>query len=522
MHHTHTVTGMMISAILFVIFLAGAYSLFRTEIQEWENPAARTAVQHNINYDRVVRNIDNSYDLEPHKPLRIFPVRAGHPEIEVYGETHEEGGGHDHFHTHINPQNYRAQGEEPEHETVVSQTLFKLHYLDQIPTLGLYISGFVALFFLLASISGILIHWRNIVQKFYAFFVGKRWKQIWTDAHTVIGVISLPFQVMYALSGALFGLSLLLLLPSVMVMFGGDQTPVLSTIRPELGLEISEQAPRAEMISLNRLQEKVTSDYPNHQIEEVAISHYGYDDAVATFYIDDKTGLMGSGSLSLQLTDGQVMEDLSRFPYQKGYSGSVYDLLVKLHFASFGGMLLKVIYFLLALLSCFMIISGVLIWQVARDKRQYSDKQKRFHHRVTKLNLTACLSLFPAIALLFIANKAVPIDYDGRGVLVKQIFFLSWVVLAAVGWKWDSYADITKKYFLTGSVLSFVIPGLNGLVTGDWFWLCWDMMAGVATIDLLWLLTGIVALFAVSQISIKKEEAEDKGSISEKVAEPAI
>jgi hypothetical protein len=45
-----------------------------------------------------------------------------------------------------------------------------------------------------------------------------------------------------------------------------------------------------------------------------------------------------------------------------------------------------------------MIISGVLIWQTARGRSRYSDKQKIFHHRITKLNLTVCLGFFPAVA----------------------------------------------------------------------------------------------------------------------------
>lgn len=511
MHHAHTVTGMMISLVLFVIFYTGAYSLFRDEIHQWENPQARVEMPAQIDYDRVVQTVNRSYSLDAHDPIRILTAQPLHPEIQIYASVEQSDSTHKHIHGHMNPATYEFQlkNEDTAHQTVVSQTLFGLHYLSQIPAVGLYLSGFVAFFFLLATVTGLLIHWRNVFQKFYAFFVGRRWKQIWTDAHTVAGVISLPFQVMYAITGALFGLSLLLLLPSVMVMFGGDQTPVLSVIRPELGLELSEEAPRVEMASLNDLKAAVHQEYPSHEIREISVSNYGHKDAVATFYIDDEMGLMGSGSLSFQLAGGQLLKDMSRLPYQKSYGESVYALLVKLHFATYGGLMLRIIYFLLALLTCFMIISGVLIWQTARDKKRYSEKQKRFHHRITKLNLAACLGLFPAVALLFIANKVVPMEYEGRGLLVEQIFFISWLVLAAVGWKRDSYARLNKNYFLLGGGLSLLVPVLNGAVTGDWFWQVWSSLPAVAGVDLFWLGTGCAALWVASNIPHPSEEDDD-------------
>lgn len=513
-HHAHTVTGMMISLVLFVIFYTGAYSLFRAEIYQWENPEARSGIPEQIDYERVLHTVNQSYKLDPHDPVRIIPAQSMHPEIQIYASASNPDGTHDHIHGHMDLQTYQFEEEDDDagHQTMVSETLFRLHYLAQIPTVGLYISGFVALFFLLATVTGLLIHWRNIFQKFYAFFVGKRWKQIWTDAHTVVGIISLPFQVMYAITGALFGLSLLLLLPTVMVMFGGDQAPVLSIIRPELGLELDEEAPRTDMVSLNELKASVAGGYPDHTINQIAVSNYGHQDAVATFYIDDEMGLMGNGSLSFQMADGDLLENLSRFPYQKSYGESVYDVLVKLHFGTFGGYLLRFIYFLLALLSCFMIISGVLIWQVARDNSHYSDKQKLFHHRITKLNLSVCLSLFPAVAILFIANKMVPMDYDGRGMLVEQIFFVLWLLLAAVGWKWDQYGQMNKNYFVLGGLLSLLVPVLNGIVTGDWLWHSWGTLPAVAGIDILWLLTGCLAIWAGTKISTDQMPESEYGS----------
>ncbi|MCW9705443.1 PepSY-associated TM helix domain-containing protein [Fodinibius salsisoli] len=524
MHHAHTVTGMMISLVLFVIFFAGAYTLFRAEIDQWANPAARTEMPQNFDYDRAIENLTASYELDMHDPVRIYPPRTGHPDVELYASVKNEGGTHDHIHGHVDQASYQIELEDEEAgpKTTVGQTLYYLHFLYQIPVLGAYISGFAALFFLLATVTGVLIHWRNIFQKFYAFFVGKRWKQIWTDAHTVIGVISLPFQVMYAITGALFCLSIFLLLPSVMVMFGGDQAPVLSTIQPPYGIESNEEAPTDPALSVNELTSNVKQDFPDHSISRITLSNYGHKGAIASFYLDDETGLMGSGSVAYGMTDGTLIKEHSHIPYDKSYGQSVYAVLVKLHYATYGNWVLKVIYFLLAMLTCFMIISGILIWQTARDRSRYSEKQKRFHHRITKLNLTVCMGLFPAVAILFITNKLVPMDYEGRGILVEQIFFIAWLVLAAIGWKWDNYGRMNRNYFLLGGALSFLIPLLNGVVTGDWIWQSWRTLPAVAGIDILWLLTGCLAIWTATKITVHEDtvdeqEAESKAKLQRSV-----
>lgn len=58
--------------------------------------------------------------------------------------------------------------------------------------------------------------------KFYAFIKEGKWKIIWTNAHTALGVIGLPFQVMYAVTGAFFGILGFMLAPSIFFVRDGE------------------------------------------------------------------------------------------------------------------------------------------------------------------------------------------------------------------------------------------------------------------------------------------------------------
>ena len=55
--HTHTVSGITISFALYVIFFAGAFTLFKDEFYQWENPEARIPLVKVVNYDEILSQI---------------------------------------------------------------------------------------------------------------------------------------------------------------------------------------------------------------------------------------------------------------------------------------------------------------------------------------------------------------------------------------------------------------------------------------------------------------------------------
>ena len=63
--NTHTVSGIIISIALYVIFFAGAFSLFKEEIQFWEEgkPLSYTERQ-NINFNKLLDNLNDDYELK--------------------------------------------------------------------------------------------------------------------------------------------------------------------------------------------------------------------------------------------------------------------------------------------------------------------------------------------------------------------------------------------------------------------------------------------------------------------------
>jgi len=507
--HTHTVAGITISAALFVIFYAGAFSLFRAEIHQWENPASRGVVPIELQVSKsiaAVRAIEPNFD-----ETKRITIRSGNehtPQGHLFGARALTDSTSAFFSAIIETEGgYKAIPNEKD-KTTIGDTLYKLHYFRQIPVIGVYLSGLVALFFLFATVTGVLIHWRNIVTKFYAFTTKPKWKQIWTNAHTVLGMIGLPLQIMYAITGAFYGILILLLIPSALILFGGDQAKIIAAVRPSEAFTVSDSAAIVDYSNIDALVLQAQNRYPGVSVSNIRFQNYGRADGLMTINFDDKRTIGGVGQIIYRAYTGEVLSEI--VPGKAGYTDSVISVIGRLHFATYGGVGVKVVYFILALLTCFMILSGILLWQAARDKKSYTDKEKRFHHRVTKFNLAFCLSLFPAVAVIFLANKFIPMEIADRKSYVDSVFFSAWLVFMLAGLRWNEYRRLNRNYLLLGGVLGIMIPVANGIMTGDWLWS--TLAHGwfyVAAVDMFWLFTGLTALL-IYRISGQQQKIQDR------------
>ncbi|WP_221394089.1 PepSY domain-containing protein [Dyadobacter sp. NIV53] len=491
--HTHTVSGIVISFALYVIFFAGAFTLFKEEFYQWENPTARKTITTPVDYDEVLKKLKKQtplFDLS--EDITITAETQGRPLVYIYGHLLvKKGQPEEHYYTSYLPATEEFSKDE---KTTIGETLYRLHFFDQIPIVGRYISGFVALFFAFAVATGVMIHWQNIFTKFHGFSLKGSLKNLWTNAHTVFGLLGMPFQFMYAITGAYYMLSFLVLLPVVVVFFDGDQEKAFKVIIPERMMEVSEKSPlTTRNLKITSILDSLKKEHNVLELKYLQVKHYDREDGVLSASVDNKKVFTGEGSVAISLRDGKIL--LDRLPGNKGYAQSILPGIARLHFATFGGLALKIVYFLMALLTCFVIISGVLLWKEARNKKNYTDKQKRFHHSVTMSYLAICFGLFPAIAILFSAELLVPNTAD-HVFNVRAIFFVSWLLLTIAGLFVKTETNATKLYLFLGGLFSLAVPLVNGIVTGDWIW--GTLEKGnyfVVGTDLFWLITGILALF---------------------------
>ncbi|UBM58731.1 PepSY domain-containing protein [Marinilongibacter aquaticus] len=495
MFHVHTVSGIVLSVVLFVIFYAGAFTLFKSEFNSWENPQMRGLAMHDLKISKVLSAIESQTcgNVNWNEDVRIAPPRKNKPAIGVFGHLNTAGPSEGRFDFLLNPLDYTPI----EAKGTVGETLFRLHFLDQIPAIGRYLAGFVSLFFLFASLTGLLIHWRNIFTKFWSFSLKGAKKQFWANAHTVMGFLGLPFQLMYAVTGAFYLLLPLILLPAVGMLYAGNVNSVYKIVYPSYGIAYSDRAEPAENLdNLEALYSQVLHENPDLEITYIGIKNFNRKDGTVNFSVRHKSpeSFDNSGSIGYRLSTRAEL--YSQIPQKnKGYVQQVINGMGQLHFATFGGLLLKSTYFILALLTCFMVLAGVVLWREARQNKSFTVRQKHFHSRTTTIYLAICLSLIPAVPLLFASELIVPAS-QGHKLAVNTIFFTAWLILGIFGVFLKKDRLLVHWYLFLSALFSLSVPLSNGYKTGYWPWISLlKKEYGVALTDAFWLCAGLFQLF---------------------------
>lgn len=510
--HLHTVSGIVISAALFVIFFAGAFALIKDEITVWEKGTeVNMSKALDINYDRVVDTLKaKGYPLYGRDIRMVMPDVKQEMLVTLSASQDtsatKKAKRNDYF--NVNTIHYSISDYYAFYS--LGELIYRLHFFHQIPVYGIYIAGFVAFFFLFAIITGVVVHWKKIVMNFFVFRPKAKLKTIWTDAHTVLGMIGLPFQAVYAVTSCFLCLSILVLIPAN-YLYKGNTKQLIEDLRP-----MSKTYPLVnqpiEVKSVNHFVTQATAQWETFTPAQIYIRNYGA--ANMQFQIDGlvstKRSFLGNGRVIYDVNSGKVTA--IKDPMKSNYIEGVEMTVRKLHFGDFGGLPVKVAYFVMALVTCFVIISGVLIWLEARNKKSVPEKQRRFNSKVAQIYLAICLSMYPVTAFSFIVAKLLPRSLDAsRQSILYGVFFGSWLLLSLFfKLKKDNY--FTNKYALfAGSFFGFLIPVINGLISGKWiFTTIATRQHEILFIDLFWWTLATVTLVIALRLKKKKTAQADK------------
>lgn len=494
----HTVSGIVLSVLCYVIFFAGSFAFFRDEIINWERneiPTAKKALT--VDFDYTIDSLAKKNNLygrdiviwKGYEEKRVMMDVSASKDSTVKGEV---------GFFYLNPETQKKYQYETSY--TLGEFLYRLHFFAQVPyPAGYYLSGFTALFLFFIILTGFLVHWKKLVQNFFVFRPWAKLKTVWTDAHTVLGTIGLPFQAVYAITGAFFMINAILVIPVVSLFYNGDE----DRFYDDLGYghpKFEFQQKRINNIpSINELAAKTTAKWEDFAVTEVHIFNYG-DSSMhidVSGELDNATKFTGLGSVIYRGATGEVVE--TKDPYARtSYLASVKSILYKIHFGDYGGYTLRIVSFVLGLLSCFVVVTGILIWLEARNKKNIPEKKKAFNRWVGHIFLALCLTMFPVTALAFIVTKLLPADLASQRMdILYTGYFTVWVVMS-VGFmlKRDNY--FTNKYtLLSGGILGLIIPLTSGITTGNWLGLTGPQaVTDFFVVDTLWIVLSAMAIYA--------------------------
>ncbi|MEM9143994.1 MAG: PepSY-associated TM helix domain-containing protein [Bacteroidota bacterium] len=494
--HTHTVSGIVISVALYVIFFAGSFSFFRDAVTNWQlshkvtvndqlpldldRQLAQIALKHTLtgrdvelNHYYNVRNIGVSLGASKDSLARVEDQNAAF----FYLDT-------DTGDTNTYMESY-----------ALGEFLYRLHFFAQIPyPIGYYLSGFTAFFFLFAIVTGILVHWKKIVSHFYVFRPWTKLKTLWTDAHTALGLIGFPFQFVYALTGAFFMINGIFTFPLELGLYDGDEAKMNADLGYAQAVYDSHGIPLENPFRIDPFLEQTRAEWPNFNITGVQLHNYGDTNMHLTLTgkLAPNVKFNGTGQRTYRFRDRKIVSETDPRT-NNTYSAGVANTLLRIHLGDYAGTALRVISFLLGLVSCVVILSGVMVWLVARDKQNIPPKRRRFNYLVAKVYMAICLSMLPVTALEFILVKVAP---RTTMEFIYTTYFCIWLAATLFFSLRHTIAFTNRWTLISGGILGLLVPLANGLHSGKWPWFWYaESYFDVLLIDVLWTILGAISLW---------------------------
>ncbi|MGO4913714.1 PepSY-associated TM helix domain-containing protein [Leeuwenhoekiella sp. W20_SRS_FM14] len=497
----HTVSGIVISVALYIIFFAGSFSFFRDDIIAWErNQNALTNDNLPAQIDPILDSLNSRYNLNSRDITlkTYYAERRVSVNLTAQKDTllkKPDAGAHFFY---LDPLEFTEQTYTESY--TLGEFLYRLHFLTQFfYPVGYYVSGFVAFFFLIAILTGLLIHWKKIISNFYTFRPWAKLKTLWTDAHTALGFIGLPFQFVLAVTGAFFMLKILLLSPAAITLYGGDEQKIYEELEYNTpSFEFANQK-LARKPELDLVLKNTRTDWPDFNINELIINNYGDANMYVTVkgQQDYSAKFNAPGQLQYCVATGETT--IIKNPYANAsYLDSVKNVMYRLHFGDYGGYLLHIISFLLGIITCVVIISGVMIWLLARDKKNAPIKKRTFYRRVALVYLAICLSMYPVTAVSFVVVK---FAYPYNETSLYWFYLGIWALASLYLILRKNRTYCIKFSLLWGSIFGFLIPIANYIMTGTGIWK--NFAAAnyqIAFVDLFWIILATCTLFAFFKI----------------------
>ena len=455
----HSWMGLVAGFALFVAFYAGAITVFHGDLQQWATPH----VSATGSLDDAQRLLDGVLAQHPEARQHVGMTFPGYELAEptAYWQTR------DGTWLFATPDNLAGSATAP--GASLPELINALHYTLGIPVAGTWLMGIVSLLYGIALTSGFVIHLPRLLKDLFALRAGRNLKRFWQDAHNVIGVLSLPFHIVFAVTGALLCLLVVLMLALNPLVYDGkllaastaamDAAP---SVQPaDVAKPLSPLASwHARAIEVARAQ-GVADFVPGY----LKLAHAGDAHAVVEITGTAQRGL-GSGAVALDATNGAVLA--TQLPGHRDANHATLAAVYALHYGDYGNVAVQWLYFVLGLGGAFLFYSGNLLWIESRRKRRQVE-QGRSSLVMARATVGICIGVCVAISAAFVAAQLLPWLGWNTAAGERWACFGSWALCVLWASRGAPLRAAQELLWLAAGVTALV-PLAHGFVSGWWFW----------------------------------------------------
>jgi|GEM_PF-166134 len=366
----HSALGLAFAALIFLVCFSGSIAVFAPDLGDWEQAAPNVVYSGPLDGEHISTIVQNGRKLAPwaedasitlpsktdrHLSLLLSP--------DLKDKAHE-------------PKRWYADSAGRLAE-VTAQAPFTgfiagLHTsLHLEGGVGGFIVGAAGVALLSSLISGLFSHPRVFRDAFNLRLGGhKRLQEV--DIHNRLGVWALPFHILISLSGALLGLTILIVGILALAVFKGDTQKAYALFSGPHPVEDLRPAPVPDF---QVILADIKIRAPQGQVAYIMVEHVGTVGADVNVNVTTPT----HASRGETYVYDRAGKYYGAWGNETGTLGQrIYMVLAPLHFGSYGGWPVKIAYFLLGLSLTSVTSSGVAIWLARRrDKGRPAPRFER-------------------------------------------------------------------------------------------------------------------------------------------------
>jgi len=312
----------------------------------------------------------------------------------------------------------------------------------------------------------------------------------------VAGLWGLPFYAMISTTGAFLGI-VAILSPIVAVLaFKGDTEALIDAV---VGAPPEPVGVQAQMISMDEI-EAMRHPVSGEWADRVIIQNWQDQNAVYDVLYTADTELSIYDSETINGATGAASTSAIRSA-DSSPANRVTAAVTPLHYGTFGGIALKLVYLLLGLSLAIITAMGNMMWIERRLHGNEGNKSEAFYRRLGRLTVGVTTGLPLASVAIFYLDKLYGGAEAGRLAATGWTYFGVWVAVIILALaRRNEYRTVRDILALTG-IGMIGLPILNGAVTSDFVWA--SLQSGhtaSAWIDVATFIIGVVTVLVARKL----------------------
>lgn len=460
----HSWVGVVSGLALFIAFYAGAITMFEEPLKRWASPPV--ALGEITSLERTPELVAKVIAAHPEAAKRHTVVMEPGPESP--GRLTWTEGGDDHhpgqtFHANLAPDGsllVSSEGPSP-----VAQFVDTLHQQVGLPLdheIAMPIMGAISLLYAIALVSGVIVLLPSMVKDLFALRIGKNIKRMWLDVHNVLGLFSLPFHIIMALTAVVFAFHDQFY--DLQVRAFSDPAAAEVQERPDG----RKPPPAGPLLPPAVVAAELAVQAPNFEPLRLGYSQRGPDGPVGLRVegVDPRHGLRGPtfGVAMVDPYSGKIVGDDYMPGHQKGWFKAVTSFFA-LHFGNFGGNTVRWAYFALGVAGAVLFYTGNLLWiESHRRKKRKGEPLEESRSVEFMARLTVGVSLGCVIGVsLTVAAAKWGLPPSRLEAWHSGIYYAAF--LAAIGWAFLRGAPRASVELLWAAVVASLLVPISSLAS---------------------------------------------------------